>query len=186
MTHEAHTQAPPRPRGCDAPTGKDENRADHGPAHGEHRQRPYLRLAVMAIASFAIMYVLMYAMVDRFTDVYANINQGYMAALMAAPMVVLELLLMSHMYRDRRANVAALALSVIVGVGALSAIRQQTAVGDQQFLLSMIPHHSSALLMCRQANISDPEIQQLCFGPQGIVASQEREIVQMKEMLARG
>lgn len=139
----------------------------------------------MALASFAIMYVLMYAMVDRFADVLANVNQGYMAALMAAPMVAIELVLMSHMYRNRRANAMALALSLVVGLSAFFAIRQQTAVGDEQFLLSMIPHHSSALLMCRQAEISDPEIQQLCFGPNGIIASQEREIAQMKAILAR-
>lgn len=140
----------------------------------------------MAVASFAVMYVLMYAMVDRFSDIFANVNQGYMAALMAAPMVVIELLLMSHMYRNRRANALALAVSAIVGVGAFFAIRQQTIVGDEQFLLSMIPHHSSAVLMCQQAQIRDPEIQRLCFGPNGIVASQEREIAQMKAMLARG
>lgn len=139
----------------------------------------------MALASFAAMYLLMYAMVARFTDVYANVNQGYMAALMAAPMVVIEILVMSHMYRNQRANALALGLSLAVGLSAYFALRQQVAVGDRQFLLSMIPHHSSALLMCQQAEIGDPEIQQLCFGPDGIIASQEREIAQMKEILAR-
>jgi hypothetical protein len=58
----------------------------------EHRQhRPYARLALMAALSFVAMYVLMYAMVAEWRDVYPNINQAYMAALMAAPMVVIEL-----------------------------------------------------------------------------------------------
>jgi hypothetical protein len=185
MTHDAHTKAP-RPRGRERPTGQAGKDIQHTPAHGGHGPRPYLRLGVMALASFAVMYVLMYAMVDRFADVYANVNQGYMAALMAAPMVVIELVLMSHMYRNRRANALALALSVVVGLGAFFAIRQQSIVGDEQFLLSMIPHHSSAILMCQETQISDPEIQRLCFGPNGIVASQEREIAQMKAILARG
>lgn len=183
MTHDAHTEAPPR--GREAPMGEDQKHAQGERVRGERGQRPYLRLAVMAAAAFAIMYALMYAMVDRFADVYANFNQAYMAALMAAPMVGLELVLMSHMYRSQRANALALALSVVVGLGAFFAIRQQTAVSDEQFLLSMIPHHSSALLMCRQAKIGDAEIHELCLGPQGIIASQEREIAQMKEILAR-
>lgn len=182
MTHDAHTKAPPSPRGRGRPMGQEPEPTQHA----EKGRRPYLRLAVMALASFAIMYALMYAMVARFADVYANVNQGYMAALMAAPMVAIELVLMSHMYRNRHANAIALALSIVVGVSAFFAIRQQTVVGDEQFLLSMIPHHSSAILMCEQAQISDPEVQRLCFGPNGIVASQEREIAQMKAMLARG
>jgi hypothetical protein len=38
--------------------------------------------------SFISMYVLMYAMVDRFANVYPNFNQFYMAGLMTAPMVL--------------------------------------------------------------------------------------------------
>ena len=44
----------------------------------------------------------------------------------------------------------------------------------------MIPHHSSAILMCEQAAISDPEIIDLC---EQIVQSQEEEIAQMKALL---
>lgn len=60
--------------------------------------RPYLKLAVMAVLSFIAMYVLMYAMVNEGRDVYPNINQLYMAGLMAAPMVIIELLVMRAMY----------------------------------------------------------------------------------------
>ena len=48
----------------------------------------------MAALSFVAMYVLMYAMVDRVANVHPNLNQLYMAALMTAPMIVLELVLM--------------------------------------------------------------------------------------------
>ena len=48
----------------------------------------YRHLGMMAALSFAAMYILMYAMVNRFDDVYNNVNQVYMAGLMAAPMVV--------------------------------------------------------------------------------------------------
>ena len=45
----------------------------------------YGRLLVMTAISFIAMYVLMYAMVDRFANVFVNLNQVYMAGLMAAP-----------------------------------------------------------------------------------------------------
>ena len=44
----------------------------------------------------------------------------------------------------------------------------------------MIPHHAGAILMCENANIQDPEIKKLC---EEIVASQQREIAQMKAKL---
>lgn len=59
-------------------------------------------------------------------------------------------------------------------------IRQQAAISDKQFLRSMIPHHASAILMCEQASISDPEIKQLC---EEIISSQQREIDQMQAKL---
>ncbi len=144
--------------------------------HGQ----PYIRLLLMTALSFISMYVLMYAMVDRFENVYPNVNQFYMAGLMTAPMVIIELLLMRAMYPHRAAN----AVILVVGVFALGAfwlaIRQQAAVGDFQFLKSMIPHHAGAVLMCG-APIEDAAIRELC---KSIIASQREEIAQMKAMLA--
>jgi hypothetical protein len=37
--------------------------------------------------SFAAMFVLMHSMVDVFANVFVNVNQAYMAGLMAAPVV---------------------------------------------------------------------------------------------------
>jgi hypothetical protein len=134
----------------------------------------------MAALSYAAMFVLMYGMVDRFSNVFANVNQVYMAGLMAAPMVVIEILLMWSMYPNRNLNVALLLASAILGVAFWFAIRKQAAVSDEQFLRSMIPHHAGAILMCREATIRDPEIERLC---QGIVSSQQQEIDLMKAML---
>jgi len=143
--------------------------------------KPYLNLAVMAILSFVAMYVLMYAMVDEFASVYPNINQFYMAGLMVAPMIVIELMVMRGMYENRAANVAIMAASVIALGVFFTMIRQQTVVGDVQFLKSMIPHHSGAVLMCREASIHDAEIKKLCGE---IIESQRAEIAQMKAKLA--
>jgi len=72
-------------------------------AHGKHRKH-YVHLAVMTALMFAVMYALMYAMVDRFANVYSSLNQIYMAGLMTAPMVLIELAVMRSMYGDRRWN----------------------------------------------------------------------------------
>jgi uncharacterized protein (DUF305 family) len=141
----------------------------------------YGRLLLMALLSFASMYVLMYAMVNAFANVYANLNQFYMAGLMAAPMVVIELALMGAMYGDRRKNVVILAVSLTLLITFWTFIRQQTAITDRQFLRSMIPHHAGAILMCQEAPIRDPEIKRLCGA---IISSQQSEIDQMKAKLA--
>lgn len=60
--------------------------------------------------------------------------------------------------------------------------RDETFIGNKQFLDSMIPHHSRAILMCQEADITDPEIKDLC---QEIVSSQQKEIDQMKSILER-
>jgi uncharacterized protein (DUF305 family) len=144
-------------------------------------QMHYGRLLLMAVLSFVSMYVLMYAMVDRFANIYANLNQFYMAGLMAAPMVIIELALMGAMYSDRRKNVVIVAVSLLALGIFWVFIRQQTAITDKQFLRSMIPHHAGAILMCEEAPIRDPEIQQLCAA---IVSGQQSEIDLMKAKLA--
>ena len=72
--------------------------------------------------------------------------------------------------------------STVVGVLLFVFIQQQTAIGDRQFLRSMIPHHSGAVLMCREAPVSDPEIVELC---QRITKSQREEIDQMRRIMDR-
>jgi hypothetical protein len=141
----------------------------------------YGRLLLMAVLSFLSMYVLMYAMVNEFANVYMNLNQVYMAGLMAAPMVIIELALMGAMYRDRKRNAVIMAASLIAVGMFWIFIREQTAITDRQFLRSMIPHHASAILMCKGASIKEPEIKELCGA---IVSSQQAEIDQMKAKLA--
>ena len=150
-------------------------------SHAQHMTH-YNRLLLMATLSFLSMYVFMYAMVNSFANVYMNLNQVYMAGLMAAPMVIIELALMGAMYRDRKRNAVIMAASLVVLVMFWIFIREQTAITDRQFLRSMIPHHAGAILMCQESAIGDPEIKKLC---EEIVSSQQSEIDQMKTILAR-
>src|SRR3972149_72196 len=138
------------------------------------------RFLLMGGLHFVLMFILMYAMVDRVDSVIPNLNQAYMAAIMTSPMLVLEVWLMGSMYENKRALWAILAGSVLVFAAVFTFIRQQTAIGDKEFLHSMISHHASALLMCEQASIKDPEILDLCGE---ILSSQQEQIDFMKAKL---
>ena len=81
----------------------------------------------MAILSFMSMYVLMYSMVDRPENIHPSFNQFYMAGLMTAPMIVIELVLMKAMYRHKILNAVIIIISIIAGIIFFSAIRQQAA-----------------------------------------------------------
>ena len=140
----------------------------------------YGRLLLMVILSFISMYVLMYAMVDTFANVYMSFNQFYMAGLMTAPMVIIELALMGAMYQNKKMNIVIIAAGLIALVVFWILIRQQTAISDKQFLRSMIPHHAGAVLMCEKAHIQDSQLKELC---QTIISGQQAEIVQMKTRL---
>lgn len=134
----------------------------------------------MAALSFIAMFILMYAMVDVIANVHLNLNQAYMAGLMAAPMVLIELAVMRGMYPDTRANMIVAGVSAAALILFYAAIRTQTQIGDRQFLRSMIPHHAGALLMCEEARLQDASIRDLCGR---ILASQQAEIAEMKAIL---
>jgi Uncharacterized protein conserved in bacteria len=142
----------------------------------------YPSLAVNLLVSAVIMYFVMFAMIDGPGDFRHNLNMGYMALTMAAPMGVLMLALMGEMYTNARLNTALHIVFVALFIAAFAATRLQTFIGDEQFLRSMIPHHSGAILMCREAQLTDPEIVSLC---ERIIESQREEIAQMNAILER-
>lgn len=150
--------------------------------HPHAKRQPYYKLAAMIGAHFVVMYLVMYSMVHTFADVFLNWNNFYMTAAMAAPMAALMLLFMKDMYRDRRWNIAIYAAAVALTALFVLFTRQQTFIGDEQFIKSMIPHHSGAILMCEKASIADAELKTLCTK---IIAGQQEEIDQMNAILAR-
>lgn len=146
------------------------------------KQKHYTHLIVTTLMNAVIMYLMMYTMINGLPDFYNNINQVYMVLMMAAPMVIIMLVDMKSMFTDKRLNLILHAVSIALVLIGFYGMRTQAAVGDAQFLRAMIPHHSGAILMCREAEISDPEIQTLC---RDIIRSQQEEIDQMKAILAR-
>ncbi len=148
-------------------------------AHATAGQQ-YHQLVIMTMLSMVSMYFLMYAMVDQPSSVYGNLNQFFMAALMTTPMVVTELLVMRGMYPNARRNALIIVMSLVVGVAMFLFIRRQAAISDEQFLRSMIPHHSGAILMCERAQLQNAELRELC---EAIIESQREEIDLMAALL---
>ena len=160
----------------------DGGHGEHGDMSREMVRHHYLMLGLNLQLSLIIMYLGMFAMIWTWGEFIQNINFFYMALVMWAPMAAVMLLTMRSMYPDRKINGLLYLGFVAVFVLSMIGIREQALVGDRQFLRSMIPHHSGAVLMCEKAKIADPEIRSLC---QGIISSQTSEIDQMKAILER-
>ena len=155
---------------------------EHGEMNREMVRHHYLMLGVNLLLSLIIMYVAMFAMIWSWGEFVQNINFFYMALVMWAPMAAVMLLTMRAMYPNKKLNGLLYLGFATVFVLSMIGIREQALVGDRQFIRSMIPHHSGAVLMCQKAEIADPEIRSLCTG---IVSSQTSEIGQMKAILER-
>ena len=150
--------------------------------NGQHGRHAYKALLVELTIDFAIMYLVMYTMIATLDHFQFNVNTVYMTLMMVAPMTIIMLVAMRSMFPSRRTNIAIGVGAALVFVASFVSMRTQAAIGDKEFVRSMIPHHSGAILMCQRASLSDPEIVSLC---DDIVTSQRAEIEQMERILRR-
>lgn len=148
------------------------------PTHG----RPYLKFWINMALGLVVMYGVMFSMIDTGADFSNNLNMLYMAVTMAAPMGIFMLATMQGMFADRRLNAMHYLILALLTAVSLWATRKQAGIDDEQFIASMIPHHSGAILMCRQAELGDAELSALC---DRISRSQRDEIEQMNGIAER-
>ena len=148
----------------------------------DNGMNPYLRFALMMATGFVIMYAVMYLNVDVADHIYLAPSRTYMTFLMIAPMAFYMLLFMWKMYPNKTVNYGILGAAVLTFVLCYAGLRQQTFVGDVQWMKAMIPHHSSAIMVSQKAQLTDPEAIKLA---EGIIEAQEREIAEMKKMIYR-
>lgn len=142
----------------------------------------YGKLAITLGISFVIMFLLTYSMIRTWDHFYLNLANTYMALMMVAPMGILMIFIMWSMFKNKRLNIILTAAMAVVFAVVFAFGRDETFIGDEQFLRSMIPHHSRAILMCQESDITDAEVKDLC---QKIISSQQEEIDQMKAILDR-
>ena len=124
----------------------------------------------------------MFLNIDKLDHYHTSATRIYMALLMVASMGVVMMLMMGKMYSNKKLNTSIIIGSIILFGVILAALRTQTPISDVQYMKAMIPHHSSAIMVSKHANIKDPEVRKLA---DSIIASQEREIAQMEGILER-
>lgn len=144
--------------------------------------RPYLRFALTLAASLLAMFVISLAQVRTLDHFYLNLSNLYISLTGVGAMGLIMFLAMRGMFTDARMSGITVIALVTVLVGGFLLARTETFVGDKAFLESMIPHHSRAVLVCQESQLTDPEIVELCGT---IVDTQLREIEQMERILER-
>jgi cell division protein FtsW (lipid II flippase) len=145
-------------------------------------QGHYRKFLLTLGISFVIMYVVMYLNTYELDHVYFSLTRFYMTVLMVTAMAVVMLLMMPMMYPNKTLNGIIMGASLTLFVGALIMVRSQTFVNDTRWMKAMIPHHSIAILTSERATIQDPEVRKLA---DGIIATQKREISEMKALIKR-
>jgi uncharacterized protein (DUF305 family) len=142
----------------------------------------YWRFAVMIAVSTVSMYILMYLNTYALEHVFWSETRAWMALVMGSTMAVIMLSFMLNMYKKKSINLAIFGGAVAVFALALWLVRSQTTVNDVEYMKAMIPHHSIAILTSRRAQIADHRVRRLA---DEIIESQEREIAEMKYLIAR-
>lgn len=142
----------------------------------------YKKFIIMMLISFLIMYIVMFLNMDKLSHYHTSTTRIYMALLMVAPMAVVMMAMMGKMYPNQKLNTTIVISSIVLFGLILAALRTQTPIGDVQYMKAMIPHHSSAIMVSKHADIRDPEVKKLS---EQIIKSQEEEIAQMERILER-
>ncbi len=156
-----------------------QGQGQHGGMQGMQKSG-YGKLGIALLLSFLVMFPLSMAFIDKWSHFHWNLSNAYMALTMVAPMGLIMMLVMRDMFPKKGLNIALVIGFVVMFFGGLWLGHKEIGVGNDQFLRAMIPHHSRAILVCQNANITDPAIDELC---QGIVKTQEEEIATMEVML---
>ena len=141
----------------------------------------YWRFMAMVSTSTVIMFFLMYANTFTVDDLFWSETRFWMMFVMGAMMMVVMLLFMWGMYKDRKKNFVIIGVAAIVFALALWLVRSQTTVTGSEYMQAMIPHHSIAIMTSERAHIRDPRVRKLAHD---IILAQRREIAQMKYLIA--
>jgi uncharacterized protein (DUF305 family) len=154
----------------------------HGSGSGAQpmHKASYGRFAGMVAASTALGFGAMYLNIYQPDHLYFSWNRLFMAMIMGGIMTAVMMLFMWGMYANTRANRAVLGIAAALFLSGLALARTQASIADIDWMKSMIPHHSIAILTSERAGISDPRVQELAAQ---IIESQRREIAEMKVLL---
>lgn len=140
----------------------------------------YYKFFGMIATSAIFMYIVMYFNTYELNHIFFSEMRVYMTILSTCVMAVIMLGFMLHMLKNKKINIAIVAVSVLVFASSFALMRNQTTIDDVDYMEGMIPHHSIAILTSERANISDPRVRKLA---DEIIKAQKKEIKEMKKLI---
>ena len=147
----------------------------------EKQTDKYLKFFAMIgtsmVAMFFLMYTHSYQIIDHF---WYSETRFFMTLIMGGSMVIIMLLYMLQMYKDRNKNIAILALGVLLIAGGIWLVRSQGTVTGVDYMEGMIPHHSIAILTSERSQIKDIRVREIA---DEIIKAQRREIMEMQWLI---
>ncbi|MCB5423672.1 DUF305 domain-containing protein [Altererythrobacter sp. CC-YST694] len=151
----------------------------------EHKQQHggegnYWRFMAMVATSTAIMFGLMYLNTYELGHVFWSETRFWMTFVMGGMMMIVMLLFMWGMYKDKTKNFIILGAGALTFAVALWLVRSQATVNDEEYMSAMIPHHSIAIMTSARAEITDPRVRKLA---DSIIEAQVKEIAEMKMLI---
>ena len=129
------------------------------------------------IAMFFLMYTNTYQIIEHF---WFSETRTYMTLIMGGAMMIIMLLLMLKMYKNKTMNTIILIGGALVIAVSIWLVRSQATVDDVDYMEGMIPHHSIAILSSTEAMIKDMRVRQLA---DEIIEAQRREIKEMEWLI---
>ena len=141
-----------------------------------HDKKMYLRFAAMILTGMVIMYWVMFVGSWEWSHIRFSQSRVFMAVTMGGAMGLVMLAWMLNMYKNMKANIAVVAVSLLLLVGGAFLDRSQITVDDIGFMRAMIPHHSLAITRSERADIDDVRVCELAVE---ISEAQRREIAEM-------
>ena len=148
-------------------------------SHGEPQM--YLRFGAMILTAVVVMYWVMFAGSWELSHVRFSQSRIFMAITMGGTMGLVMLAWMLNMYKNTKANIAIVVISLLVFAGGVTLDRSQTTVQDDSFMRAMIPHHSLAITRSERFNVEDVRVCELAVE---ISEAQRREISEMDWLIS--
>ncbi|SFS09933.1 protein of unknown function [Agrococcus baldri] len=164
----------------DADDMSERSQPEGGKQEGPGGMAMYLRFAAMILTGMVVMYAVMYAGSWEWGHVRWSESRLFMALTMGGAMGMVMLAWMLHMYKNPKANIAVIAVSVLLLGGGIVLDRTQLTVDDADFISAMIPHHSLAITRSERAGIEDLRVCRLAVE---ISEAQRREIFEMSWLI---
>lgn len=158
----------------------DESDNGQGDHHPDMERKMYLRFAAMITTGMFVMYWVMFTGSYAWSHIQFSQSRVYMALVMGGTMGLVMLGWMLNMYKNTKANIGIVVVSLLLLGAGVALDRSQATVEDNEFMRAMIPHHSLAITRSEQFTANDVRVCELAVE---ISEAQRREIDEMEWLI---